>query len=222
MRRTLALLLLSLTMTPLASAAGWKKSYFGATKPGTWARYADHTSYLMNIDVATTMTMTRLSDEDSQPRIEMKVLDSDGKNPWLVLFTLKRGFAVDRDLIDFGPAIVAAVHGEGETQKPLDAATVAEMVKRMREYGPAAVFKGRETIDGKKVDRYAYTLTHPGGSVETGVLWLSDTVPFGVVRHTYSIKQKSGKISTTSERKLVASGSDADTQATKPTPKSQR
>src|SRR5947209_1265075 len=35
MRRTFVLLVLSLAISPLASAAGWKKAYFGAAKPGT-------------------------------------------------------------------------------------------------------------------------------------------------------------------------------------------
>lgn len=206
MRRIFALLLFSLTMASLASGAGWKKSYFGATRPGTWARYADHTSYPWDGQVTT--TMTRLGDEDGQPRIEMKV-DSGGENPWLLLVTLKRGFAVDRDLIDYGPAIVAAAGVEGDTRRVLDAAAVAEMTKGMPEYGPAAVFKGSETVDGKSVDHYAYTLTHSGGSVETGDLWLSDAVPFGLVRNTFTTKSKSGKTTMTFERKLIAAGEGA-------------
>jgi hypothetical protein len=203
MRRTLALLLLSLTVTSLASAAGWKKSYFGATKPGTWALYNDHTSYPETGDMTT--TLTRLDNEGGQPRIEMK-MGSGGDDAMLIFVTLKKGFATDRELIDYGKAIVAVSAGDVKTQKPLDAEAVAKMAKTMPQYEPAAVFKGSEDIDGKKADHYVYTLTHPGGSVETGELWLSDAVPFGVLRNTFTITQKSGKISITCDRKLVASG----------------
>jgi hypothetical protein len=34
MRRTFLLVVLSLAISSFASAAGWKKAYFGATKPG--------------------------------------------------------------------------------------------------------------------------------------------------------------------------------------------
>ncbi|HEY4641812.1 MAG TPA: hypothetical protein VII75_10750, partial [Thermoanaerobaculia bacterium] len=87
MRRTFVLLVLSLAISPFASAAGWKKSYFGATKPGTWARYIDHSSDPANVDM--TVTMTRLGDDEGRPQIEMK-MDSNGKYP-LVLnrYTMK-------------------------------------------------------------------------------------------------------------------------------------
>jgi len=75
MRRTFAFLLLSLAVTSVASAAGWKKSYFGATKTGTWARYIDHSSDPANVDM--TVTQTRLPDDDGRLHIELK-MDSAG------------------------------------------------------------------------------------------------------------------------------------------------
>lgn len=210
MRRILVLVVLALSFSSLAFAAGWKKAYFGATKAGTWARYADHSSDPAAGDMTT--TQTRLSDEDGQVRIELK-MDSAGKYP-LVLnrYTLKSGFAVDRDLIDYGPAIVAGVVGADDAEQPLDAATVDAIAKAMPQYAPTAVFKGSETIDGKKTDRYSYTLNHPGPSVEAGDLWFSETVPFGVVRNTFTIKESNGT-TTTFERKLIASGVNAPTPA---------
>ncbi|MEA2337274.1 MAG: hypothetical protein QOE82_1281, partial [Thermoanaerobaculia bacterium] len=90
MRRTFVLLVLSLAVTSLASAAGWKKSYFGATKPGTWARYIDHSSDPANPDM--TVTLTRLGDDEGRPQIEMK-MDSGGKYPTSVnRYTMKSGF----------------------------------------------------------------------------------------------------------------------------------
>ena len=204
MRRIFVLLLLSLAAAPLASAAGWKKAYFGATKPGTWARYIDHSSDPANVDM--TVTMTRLPDDDGRPRIEMK-MDSAGKYP-LVLnrYTMKSGFNSDRDLIDYGPEIVAGEAGSAEDAlTTLDADTVKIIAGAMLPYAPAVVFKGSEVVDDKKTDRYSYTMKRPGDTVETGEFWLSDAVPFGVVRNTFTIKEANGK-TTTFERKLVASG----------------
>jgi hypothetical protein len=207
MRRTFVLLLLSLTVCSMATAAGWKKSYFGATKPGTWARYIDHSSDPANVDM--TVTMTRLGDDEGRPRIEMK-MDSNGKYP-LVLnrYTMKSGFDVDRDLIDYGPAIVASEGGDADSQTVLDAATVKLIADNMAAYGPFVVFKGSEVVDGKKTDRYNYSVKRPGPSVESGDLWLSDAVPFGLVRNTFTIKEKDK--TTSFERKLVASGAGAVT-----------
>jgi hypothetical protein len=201
MRRTFMLLVLSLTISAVASA-GWKKAYFGATKPGTWARYIDHSSDPANVDM--TVTQTRLGDDEGRPQIELK-MDSNGKYP-LVLnrYTMKSGFDVDRDLLDYGPSIVAGAGGDADNQTVLDAATVKIIAENMAAYGPAVVFKGGEVVDGKKTDRYSYSIKRPGSSTESGDLWLSDAVPFGVVRNTFTITE--GAKSTKFERKLIASG----------------
>jgi hypothetical protein len=202
MRRMFVLLVLSLAISSTASAAGWKKSYFGATKPGTWARYIDHSSDSANVDM--TVTLTRLGDDEGRLQIEMK-MDSNGKYP-LVLnrYTMKSGFDMDRDLLDYGPAIVGGAGGDGDTQTALDANTIKLIAQNMPEYGPAVVFKGSEVIDGKKTDRYNYSIKRPGPSIEAGDYWLSDAVPFGVVRNAFTITE--GDKKTTFERKLIATG----------------
>ncbi|MEA2337579.1 MAG: hypothetical protein QOE82_1586, partial [Thermoanaerobaculia bacterium] len=52
---------------------------------------------------------------------------------------------------------------------------------------------------------YSYSIARPGPSTETGDYWLSDAVPFGVVRNTFTIAE--GDKKTKFERKLVATGS---------------
>jgi hypothetical protein len=202
MRRTLVLLAVSLTISSAASAAGWKKSYFGATKPGTWARYIDHSSDPANVRMI--VTLTRLGDDEGRLQIEMK-MDSNGKYPLsLTRYIMKSGFNADRDLLDYGPSIVAGAGGDGDTQTVFDANTVKLIAENMPEYGPAAVFKGSEVVDDKKTDRYSYSIKRPGPSTEAGDYWLSDTVPFGVVRNTFTITE--GDKTTKFERKLIASG----------------
>jgi hypothetical protein len=202
MRRTLFLLVLSLAISPFASAAGWKKAYFGATKPGTWARYIDHSSDPANVDM--TVTLTRLGDDEGRPQIEMK-MDSNGKYPLAVnRYTMKSGFDVDRNLLDYGPAIVGGAGGDGDNQTVFDANTVKLIAQNMPAYGAASVFKGSEVIDGKKTDRYSYSIKRPGPSTEAGDYWLSDAVPFGVVRNTFTLTE--GAKTTKFERKLVATG----------------
>jgi hypothetical protein len=205
MRRTFALLILSLAISSFASAAGWKKAYFGATKPGTWARYIDHSSDPANVDM--TVTLTRLGDDEGRPQIELK-MDSNGKYSLaLNHYTMKSGFDVDRDLLDYGPAIVGGAGGDADTQTVFDANTVKLIAENMPEYGPAVVFKGSEVVDGKKTDRYSYSIKRPGPSTEAGDYWLSDAVPFGVVRNTFTLTE--GAKTTKFERKLIASGAGA-------------
>jgi hypothetical protein len=203
MRRTFTLLLLSLALSPFAFAAGWKKAYFGATKAGTWARYIDHSSDPANPDM--TVTLTRLGDDEGRPQIEMK-MDSNGKYPLVVSrYTMKSGFDVDRDLLDYGPDIVGGRSGDGsDVVTTFDANTVKLIAENMPAYGPAVVFKGSEVVDGKKTDRYSYSIKRPGPSTEAGDYWLSDAVPFGVVRNTFTLTE--GEKTTKFERKLIATG----------------
>jgi hypothetical protein len=132
-------------------------------------------------------------------------MDSNGKYP-LVLnrYTMKSGFNVDRDLLDYGPSIVGGAGGDADTQTVLDANTVKLIAANMPAYGGAVVFKGTEVIDGKMTDRYSYSLKRPGPSTESGDFWLSDAVPFGVVRNTFTIIEK--EKTTKFERKLIATG----------------
>src|SRR3954452_6211772 len=119
MRRIFVLLVLSLAVASYASPARWKKSYFAATKPGTWARYIDHSSDPANPDM--TVTMTRLGDDEGRLQIEVK-MDSNGKYPIAVTrYIMKSGFDVDRDLLDYSPALVGGSGGDADTQNALDA-----------------------------------------------------------------------------------------------------
>jgi hypothetical protein len=206
MRRTFVILLLSLAVAPFVFASGWKKAYFGATKPGTWARYIDHSSDPANPDM--TVTLTRLGDDEGRPQIELK-MDSGGKYPLTVNhYTMKSGFNVDRDLLDYGPDIVGGRSGDGsDVVTTFDANTVKLIAENMPAYGPAVVFKGSEVVDGKKTDRYSYSIKRPGPSTEAGDYWLSDAVPFGVVRNTFTITE--GDKTTKFERKLIATGASA-------------
>jgi hypothetical protein len=90
----------------------------------------------------------------------------------------------------------------------------------MAAYGPAVVFKGSEVIEGRKTDRYSYTIKRPGNATETGDLWLSDAVPFGVVRNTFTITEAAK--TTKFDQKLIASGTGpaALSTAAKPPAKS--
>jgi hypothetical protein len=218
MRRSLFVFLMLLLALPIATsafAAGWKQAYFGNTPPGTWARYAE-TSPEMHM----TTTMTRLSDDDGSARIDLEVQFANKQYPPVRNhYTLKPGFALDRRLIDYMSNITSgsAVSGDGDPTV-FDAATVAAIVKSSPQYEPVVTFKGSENTSGHQTDRYGYTLHHPGDpeTIETGDLWLSQGVPFGVVKQSSVTKDAKGHMTTRYERVLVESGTNAAAAAAAP------
>ena len=80
--------------------------------------------------------------------------------------------------------------------------------KNSQPYGPVVTFKATESVDGKSCDRYAYTLRRPSdpATIESGDIWLSDIVPFGVVKQVSTTKDAQGKVLSSYTRTLVASG----------------
>jgi hypothetical protein len=213
MRRVLySFLLLLLVVSPLFADA-WKKAYFGATPAGSWARYAETTPQMKM-----TTTMTRLEDEEGSARIELRMEFAENQYPPVQnRYTLKKGFPLDRKLIDYMTEISGGAVVSGDTEPTvLDEVTIAAIVKSAAKYEPTAKFKGTETVEGRKADRYSYTIRYesPNESVpsttETGDLWLSASVPFGVVKQSAVTKDDQGNVTMTYERVLVASGTSAE------------
>lgn len=201
--RNTAVAALLLAAAPFAFAAsGFKKAYFGATKPGTWAKYLMHSS---GGDMK--YTYTRLPDDAEQPRIEIRVEMADNP-PTLNRYTLKKGFAIERDLMDYGPAIVAGEIGAEDAMQPLETDTLVAISKTIARYGKNAKFLGNETVAGKKCDHYAYTIRYEADppQIENGEIWLNDGVPFGLVKQTATTKDDKGTVISSYEQTLVDAG----------------
>jgi hypothetical protein len=222
-KRTVPALFLLLAAGTLVAAepAGYKKAYFGATKPGTWAKY----TMKMPGFPDSTSTYTRLPDEGGEARLQIRA-DFQGDAQASTSFSdyrLKAG-SLEKDALGFGPAIIGLTvrAGEGEPMV-MEPAVLENIRKGMSDYAPAAKFVATETVGGKACDRYKYSLKHPGNPVqlESGELWLNDTVPFGLVRQTGITKEPSGKLISQFELILTDSGSGAtaaSTETAKPAP----
>jgi hypothetical protein len=215
MRRSLFTIFALLLAMPQLFAAGLKQAYFATTVPGSWARYAD-----ISPEMHMTTTMTRLSDDGGDARVEIGVEFANKQYPPVRnRYTLKHGFALDRQLLDYMSNVAAAsvVSGEGELTE-LDAATVASIVTNSPKYEPSLTFKGSENTSGHQTDRYSYTLKLPGEppTIETGELWLSPGVPFGVVKQKSVTKDAQGHTTTSYERTLVESGKNPSAAAVAP------
>lgn len=201
-------------LAALPLGADWKKAYFGATPAGSWARYSDKMP-----EMKSTTTMRRRADtEAGGASIELHMEFAEDKYPPVInRYTLPKAFALERQLIDFMPSIDGGALVSGEMDPmPLDAATLEAIRKTAARYETTAKFKGTETFGARKADRYAYTIRYPSAhesvpaTTETGELWLSAEVPFGVVRHTSITKDDAGKVTMTYERVLIASGTKSD------------
>ena len=139
-------------------------------------------------------TYTRLPDENGQIVIDQySEFDNKDTPPATMRYTLASGFNADRELIDFLRAITAASARVGAdapfTDLPAD---TVNAIKGAPAYGATAAFKGSERVDGKNCDRYSYTRNH-NGQTETGDIWLSPSVPFGLVKQKMSMADAVGQ-----------------------------
>jgi hypothetical protein len=199
--------LVAVSLTPTAGAAGYQKAYFGATKPGSWAQY------VMKVDGQPDMDYlsTRLPDAGGQQRIEIRIqyMAAGKLTEAFTDFVLKQGYSLEADALGFGKALATmSTRTPGTKAYPMPAAALDNARKTMPDYAVSAEFIGTENIGGKVSDRYRYTQRHPGSpaQIETGELWLSDTVPFGLVKQKATNKEESGKVVSQFEMLLVDSG----------------
>lgn len=215
MRRLFCLGLGMLLFAAVGEGA-WKKAYFGATPPGSWARYADRVTGENASSM--TSTSTRLADDGGRPRVEVLTEFGNAQYPpTTTVYTLSKTFDLTHDLIDLGKGVVAVGSAYGGAMTALPDATVQVMRKGLPEYGAVVSFREVQKIDGRSCDHYAYVIRRqtPQQETETGELWLSDAVPFGLVRQSSTTTNAQGKAVQTYERKLASFGSK---QATAETP----
>lgn len=203
--RHASIAVLLVAIAPLSMSADWTKSYFAATQPGTWAKHKSTST----IAPASFVTYTRLPDQNGQIVID-QFAESNIKDapPSTMRYTLEAGFKADRELIDFLRGITAASAQVGAKDSPfteLPADTV-NAIKNMPAYAATAKFMASERVDGKNCDRYTYSRNHNAQQAETGEIWLSTEVPFGLVKQTMTFKDASGAVMYTGLTVLVESG----------------
>ena len=188
-----SMLLVSLALA--AGSTGYKKAYFGATKPGSWAQY------LMRTEGQAEMTYvnTRLPDVSGQQRVEVRIeyMQKGKLIPAFTDYTLKAGYSLEKDALGFGKAIVAMSSRQpGANAYEMPESLLDSVRKSMPDYAASAEYVGTENIGGKVSDHYRYVQRHPGSpaQIETGEIWLNETVPFGLVRQQAVTKEESGKV----------------------------
>jgi len=216
MKQTLALAvsLLWCASSAAGEEPGFKKPYFGATKPGTFARQKATDEK----GAVTEYTYSRLADVASERVIELRYEMVSGQFKGTKSVTgclVPASFPLESDAIDFqahARRCVAGTGGAPPTEYP--PATMKAIAQGMTNYAASVTFKGAETVDGKPADRYGYEYKASYMNIPattTGDLWLSDTVPFGVVKDVMTMRDASGKTLTHIETVLVQAGDGART-----------
>jgi hypothetical protein len=212
---SILLAVLQATAAPGSDApTGYRKAYFGATKPGAWAKYR------MTAGGAPEgfTTYTRLPNEGGHPRLQVR-METKAEGEKKTIYSdciLETDYSFQKDALSFGKAIESvSVWEEGAEAEELDDDELDEMRRTMPDFGPAAKFVATEIVLGKTCDRYRYTQRHTGEpeQIEKGDIWLDETVPFGLVRQAGTARDASGKLLSRFEMNLVDSGTGATAAA---------
>lgn len=205
MRLNVLMTLSLVALASLTASAEWRKPYFGATPVGSWATYTTKAS----VGAPSVTTSTRLDDRNGRVRIEDRT-SYPGKEypPSAQRYELATAFNLSRDLLDFAKSLVAFSNSaNGGAFQPMPATAVQSMKDMATQYGPIATFVKTETVNGRQCDHYTYSVRgQAAGQTETGDLWLSDAVPFGLVRRASTNRDQSGQVVWSMEQDLKDSG----------------
>ena len=214
MHRLPVLVLVSAALPALAAGAGFQKPYFGATRAGSVARQKATDEK----GAVTEYTYSRLADVGPDRVIELSyaIVSGQFKGTNSITACLIPGdFPLEQDAIDFQAHARRCVSSTGRsapTEYP--AATMKAIAEGMTNYAAIVTFKGTETVDGKRCDRYGYEYKGAYMNIPattTGDLWLSDAVPFGLVKDVMTMRDGAGKTLTRIETVLVGTSEGATT-----------
>ncbi len=160
-----------------------QKAYFGSTRPGDWiaqeltAPDGSRSTYISE----------RLPDEGGRVvvALSVKVLagageGSESKN----IMHLPTSFNFASDWLSYGKFTEKMSMEYSGTSMDIDDATLEIIRASSKDYRGTVSFVGEETIDGYVCDHYTYSMGVAGAPTqrEEGDLWLSESVPFGIVR----------------------------------------
>jgi hypothetical protein len=210
LRSRLLLLLFLTTAASPARAAGFLKSYFSKTTEGASARYRlkDKIS-----GGDSDYRCTRLPSEAGKERLEIRVEITSGEfkgTKSTSVYVLREGYSLEKDALSYGKAIAAMTTSNGDSDPyEIPASTLPLISESMIDYAAAVKFEAAEKLGGKACDRYSYSKRREGdpGSVESGMLWLDETIPFGIRRQEATIRETTGK--TVSSYEMTFEESDA-------------
>ena len=107
---------------------------------------------------------------------------------------MSRDFNLERDGLSFGKFIEKMSMSSSGMDMQVDDATLHQIRQAEKDFRGAVTFEKTEKIDGRTCDRYTYSLRtrRSSADVEKGTLWLSDSVPFAIVRQVAEVFRPNG------------------------------
>ena len=175
--------------------SAYRSAYFAATVPGAWSRY----SMTSGGKTESIYTYRRLPDEDGHAQIELRTDFTSGpsKGTWSAnRYVLAKNFRLEDDALSFGKhcerLFMRTDTMANEEELPRE--TLPNIVAAAVDYGRSVKFAGTETIEGKPCDHYTYRYVskEKNRTIYAGDVWLSPSVPFGLVRESARLKPKFG------------------------------
>lgn len=196
---------LLLSAPPAGAAGGFRKPYFRATVPGAFARTRSVNT--VNGDVSEYF-YARRADEDGKVVFETRYELQTGKfagTKGMNRSVMRAGFPLETEGLSFARWTEKSQASSPDGQVvDFPEETVKAIAAGATDYGAIVVFRGTETVDGKACDHYAYS--HGAGDQKVeGEYWLSEKVPFAVVKEVTSGTDATGA-RYRYETKLVESG----------------
>ncbi len=210
MKKITLCLLILFTFVGTGKAGQFIKPYFGATEVGTWAKYEQTSSDGTRF----TTTDMRLADVDRHIVLEHVTYVNEGpgeKKTASTLSVLEPDFDLKSNLMSNGTATQEMISQFDEGEPSVTPENVMKIIRKSSiDFSKGMVFQGSEQVGKYQCDYYTYEVISGGARPMThiGKIWLSDEVPFGVVKQSAIIREKAEKRSDF-EMRLIESGNNA-------------
>ena len=216
------LLFAAASAAPAADLTTFTKAYFGSTKPGSWVKYEQTSTDPKGKVQKTEVTLSRLEGDGARVWFEMRSVPKEGAKgkPTTLKYLLNTDFKVEKNALDYMKhveKIVMQEDGKEATEFP------ADMLQQMGaafasnvDYGANVVADGSCSADGKGGEKYRIqgsfdvkiVFVRMKGTTESE-LCMSDAVPFGRLWEKTVTKDDKGRLTSTTEMRVLDTGSGA-------------
>lgn len=227
------LLLAVASAAPAADVMSFQKAYFGSTKPGSWARYEQTNTDAKGKVQKAEVTLSHLESDGGRITFEMRSVPKEGgkKDKTVTMrYVLNTDFKPEKNALDYMKYVekmVFQVEGEKAMEYPPDMMNqVAAAFVSNVDYDTNVKSDGPCGADGRSGEKYLISgsfdfkiaFVRMRGTTETE-LCMSDGVPFGRLSERTVSKDDKGKVTSTTEMRLLETGTGAKTSIKGPVEK---
>lgn len=221
------------TAAPAGDVMTFQKAYFGSTKPGSWVRYEQTTTDAKGKVQKAEVTLSHLETEGERITFEMRSVPKEGgkkDKPVTMRYVLNTDFKPEKNVLNYMKYVekmVFQVEGEKAMEYPPDMMNqVAAAFVTNVDYDANVKGAGACGAEGRSGEKYTVSgsfdfkiaFVRMRGTTETE-LCMSDSVPFGRIAEKTVSKDDKGKVTSTTEMKLLETGTGAKTSIKGPVEK---